>query len=96
MSGEEFFFEGKNSERMIIRRTEDVESVIENVAFERNEMRNGFTKQGQFRKIGSLPAIIIEQYLREKGIDLMDPANIKHVKKILNDMNKFRTVDKML
>lgn len=93
---EEFFFEGKFSEKMIIRRTEDVESVIEDVQHFKNNADNGFSKGRTWRKIGSLPAIIIEQYLREKGIDLMQPENIHHVKRLLNDMNKFRTVDKML
>jgi hypothetical protein len=96
MSTDEFFFEGKFSEKMIIRRTEDVESVIEEVARYKNASRNGFSQGGTWRKIGSLPAIIIEQWLREKGIDLMDPANIKYVKQALNEMSKFRTVDKPL
>lgn len=93
---EEFFFEGLKSERMIIRRVEDVEPVIDDAAAFRNDTRNGFSKSGNWRKIGSLPLIVVEQWLREKGIDLMAPGNEKYVRQALNDMNKFRTVDKAL
>lgn len=93
---EEFFFDGLNSERMIIRRVEDVEPVIDDAAAFRNGTRNGFSKSGNWRKIGSLPLIVVEQWLREKGIDLMAPGNEKYVRQALNDMNKFRTVDKAL
>ena len=40
--------------------------------------------------------IIVHQWLVEKGIDLMAPGNEKYVKQALNEMNKFRTVDKAL
>jgi hypothetical protein len=96
MSKEEFIFEGKFSERMIIRRTEDVEPVIEDVLDFKNNTDNGFSKSRNYRKIGSLPLIVIDQWLREKGIDLMKPENIRYVKQALNEMNKFRTVDKAL
>ena len=44
MPKEEFFFDGLNSERMIIRRTEDVEPVIDDVTEFKNSTRNGFSK----------------------------------------------------
>ena len=93
---EEFFFEGLKSERMIIRRTVDVEPVINEVAEFKNSTVNGFSKSRNYRKIGSLPLIIIEKWLTEKGIDLMAPGNEKYVKQALNEMSKFRTVDKVL
>ena len=96
MSKEEIFFEGLNSERMIIRRSEDVEPVIDDVTAFKNSSRNGFTASKNFRKIGSIPLIVIHQWLTEKGIDLMDPANEKHIRQALNEMTKFRTVDKVL
>lgn len=96
MSKEEFFFEGLKSERMIIKRTEDVEPVIEDAAEFRNNTRNGFSKSKNYRKIGSIPLIVVQQWLTEKGIDLMAPGNEKYVRQALNEMSKFRTVDKVL
>lgn len=96
MAKEQIFFEGLNSERMIIRRTEDVEPVIDDVAEFKNETSNGFSKSRNYRKIGSIPLIVVQQWLTEKGIDLMAPGNEKYVKQALNEMSKFRTVDKAL
>lgn len=93
---EEFFFDGPNSHRMIIKRTEDVESVIDEVTEYRDATNNGFTKSKAFRKIGSIPLIIVQQWLTEKGIDLMAPGNERYVRRALNEMTKFRTVDKAL
>ena len=93
---EEFFFDGPNSHRMIIKRTEDVEPIIEDVTEFKNNTRNGFSKSGNFRKIGSIPMIVVQQWLLEKGIDLMAPGNEKYVLQALNEMTKFRTVDKAL
>jgi len=93
---EEFFFEGLKSEKMIIRRTEDVEPVIDETTEFRNSARNGFSKSGNWRKIGSLPLIVVEQWMREKGIDLMAKGNERYVRQALNEMSKFRTVDKAL
>lgn len=93
---EEIFFDGPNSHRMIIRHTEDVEPVIDNVTEDKNSRRNGFGKSKNFRKIGSIPLIVVHQWLTEKGIDLMAPGNEKYVRQALNEMNKFRTVDRML
>lgn len=93
---EEFFFEGLKSERMIIKRTEDVESVIDEATDFRNNTRNGFSDSGNWRKIGSIPMIVVQQWMTEKGIDLLAPGNEKYVRQALNEMNKFRTVDKAL
>lgn len=93
---EEIFFDGLKSEKMIIRHTDDVEPVIEEAKLHRDNTRNGFSKSGNWRKIGSIPLIVVHQWLAEKGIDLMAPGNEKYVRQALNEMSKFRTVDKAL
>lgn len=93
---EDIFFDGLKSEKMIIKYTEDVEPIIESVTEERNNRRNGFGKSKNWRKIGSIPLIVVHQWLIEKGIDLMAPGNEKYVRQALNEMSKFRTVDKAL
>jgi hypothetical protein len=93
--GEKFFFDHANH-KMYIQRTEDVESVIDEATEDRNNLNNGWSKKRHFRKIGTIPMIIVEKVLRERGINLMEnsPEARKEAKKILNEMNKFRTVDK--
>lgn len=93
---EEIFFDGLKSEKMIIKYSEDVEPIIEQVKEDREVRRNGFGKSGNWRKIGSIPLIVVHQWLVEKGIDLMAPGNEKYVRQALNEMSKFRTVDKAL
>lgn len=93
---EEIFFDGLKSEKMIIKYTEDVEPVIEQVKEDRDLRTNGFGKSKNWRKIGSIPLVIVHKWLVEKGIDLMAPGNEKYVRQALNEMSKFRTVDKAL
>ena len=89
----EHFFEGN---RMTIRRTQDVEPVIDEATAVRNMGRNGFSEDRHFRKIGSIPLMVVDKVLRERGINLMENSEEarKESRKILNEYNKFRTVDK--
>jgi len=93
---EEIFFEGLKSEKMIIRRTEDVEPIMDEVTERKNSNPNGFSPSKNWRMVGSIPMTIVHKWLVEKGIDLMAPGNEKYVKRALNEMTKFRTVDKAL
>jgi hypothetical protein len=93
---QEIFFDGLKSEKMIIKYTDDVEPIIEQVKEDKELRTNGFGKSKNWRKIGSIPLVIVHQWLVEKGIDLMAPGNEKYVRQALNDMSKFRTVDKAL
>jgi hypothetical protein len=80
-----------------IKRTEDVEPLIEEMALERSNGNNGWTKDRTMRKIGSIPLLEVERVLREKGINLM--ANTKeahkYVVEYLKDNKKFMSVDKI-
>jgi hypothetical protein len=77
--------------------TEDVEPVIDHATDIRNNHDNGFSKSRDFRKIGSIPLIILDQWFKE-GFNALsnDPETGKEVKRRLNEYNKFRTVDGML
>jgi len=81
---------------LYIEHVEDVEPVIEEVTEFRNNVDNGFSDGRQWRKIGSIPLVVVEHVLRTRGINLMEdsPEARKEVKKILNEFSKFRTVDK--
>ncbi len=80
-------------DRLTITRTEDVQPHIDAVKEDRNDMRNGFSKSGNWRKIGSIPMSIVAKWYGE-GFNCLDPNNAKEVRRRLNDMSKFRGVDK--
>ena len=83
-------------DRLYIRHTEDVEPVVDEVRDDVNYLDNGFSRSRNWRKIGSIPMMVVEQVLREKGINLLEnsPEARKEARKILNEYNKFRSVDK--
>lgn len=87
---EEFYVDEKGN--VIKKVSEDVEPIIEQAKAIRNNTDNGFSPERNLRHIGTIPLIILDQWIRE-GVDLRDS---KAVKKRLNEFNKFRTVDKAL
>ena len=72
----------------------DVDPVLEDVSLSKNLNRNGFSQSRNYRKLGSIPMVIIEQYF-QKGINLLDGSqeSAKICRRILNDMNKLRVPD---
>jgi hypothetical protein len=85
-----------NTNTYYIQHIEDVEPIIDDVKAYSEASRNGFSKSGNWRKIGSIPLIVVEQVLREEGINLMghQPHELKRAKRWLNENTKFRTVDR--
>jgi len=84
------------TDRLTIRKTQDVEGHLDAVRREKNENPNGMSDGRTWRKIGSIPMSLAHKWLVEDGFDCMDPNNSQAVKKKLNEYNKLRTVDKML
>ena len=82
--------------RLYVQHTEDVEPIINDVTAIRNDGNNGFSHKRHFRKIGSIPLVVVEHVLRTRGINLMEdsPEARREVRKILNEFSKFRTTDK--
>jgi hypothetical protein len=73
--------------------TEDVEPVIESALQTRNH-NGGWSQSRNYRRIGSVPLIFIDKWIREHGREcLRDP---EFIKRKLNELNKFRTTDGML
>ncbi len=90
----ESFEDGK----LFIKNVQDIEPVLDENAYARNHQgNNGYGKSRVWRKIGSIPMIVVEQILREKGVNILDgsPEADKYIRKFLDDNYKFRTVDKI-
>lgn len=88
-----FFQDGK----MFIRRSEDVETLLEDNAYARNHCNNGYGKSRVWRRIGSIPCIVVEKILREHGVNILDgsPEADRYVRRFLQQNNKFMTVNKI-
>lgn len=80
-----------------IHHVEDVEPLLDENEADRNNGTNGFSTGRTYRKIGSIPLIIVEKVLREKGINLLEnsPAARKYCREFLQKNKKLMTVDKL-
>lgn len=88
-----FFQDGK----MYIRKSEDVEALLEENADARNQGNNGYGRSRLWRKIGSIPCIVVEKILREHGVNILDgsPEADRYIREFLQKNNKFMTVDRL-
>jgi len=83
--------------KMYIKRSEDIESLLEENNDARNNGTNGYVKSRLWRKIGSIPCIVVEKILREHGVNILDgsPEAEKYTIEFLQKNRKFMTVDKL-
>ena len=64
---EQAFQDGK----LFVRTVEDMEPLLEELAHERGMGNAGWSKGRTWRKMGSIPNVMIEKVLREEGINMM-------------------------
>lgn len=77
-----------------IERTQDVSGIIQDVADKRQHF-DGF-KSESMNFVGTIPGIIVEQYLKAKGISYQEFIGDKiHIRRILNDpdYSKFKVFE---
>lgn len=69
--------------KIVVQRQQDVEPVLElNKALQ--TLGDGYSRSGNLRRVGSIPLVVIEQWLRE-GFDAFDPNNRVELRRRLND-----------
>lgn len=80
-------------QKLLIRKTEDVEPLLEELAHERGMGNQGWSKGRTWRKMGSIPNLEIERILREEGINLMQntPETQKRIRRYFLDNPKLST-----
>jgi hypothetical protein len=70
-------------DRVTINRSEDVEPLLNRLASQRAE---GYTGSADMKFVGTIPNIIVEKYLNEKGVSMQDFINDDiHIMRIMND-----------
>lgn len=76
-----------------IRKTVDVEPLLEEMAHERGMGNQGWSKGRTWRKIGSIPNVEVERILREEGINVMEASQDaqKRLRKYFHDNPKLST-----
>lgn len=79
----------ESEDKLHINRVQDVEPIIEHV----KTLKDGYKGSDIGHYVGTIPAVIVEQYLIECGIDFGDfMKDDTHIKRILTnpDFKKFR------
>ena len=81
------------AQKLLIRKSEDVEPLLEELAHERGMGNQGWSKGRTWRKMGSIPNLEIERILREEGINLLQntPDTQKRVRRYFKDHPKLST-----
>lgn len=91
----EHFEDGK----YLVKTTEDVQPLMDSISEQRNHGdQNGYKRnKARYRKIGELPMIILDQWMRETPpFNALDPRNEKELRRRLEtDYKAFLTVDKV-
>jgi len=82
---------------LIIHHEQDVEPLLAENHADRTSGNNGYSSGRTWRRIGSIPNILIEQAMLETGINVFDgsPEASKLLRKLLEDNYKLRTVEKL-
>ncbi len=84
-------FYDAETDRMVVNRTQDVESILEANKRKYNDFGDRHLHRGEtFHHAASIPNIVIERWIKEYGTNPLDKGNEALLKRILNDPdNKF-------
>jgi hypothetical protein len=70
----------------------DLSDLMERNKYERNYSNNGFTKEGDMRKIAELDMLTVYKLKSEHNIDVFNNDDMPRLKKWLNENIGFKTV----
>lgn len=71
-------------DEMAIETFSDIQPIIDNNKRLAND-GDGFSKTREFRRIASIPLVVVEKWLREYGVDVFNKDHQKKVRQLLND-----------
>lgn len=71
----------------------DISDLLERNLYERNNSNNGFTKEGDMRKIAELDMLTVHRLKTEFNIDVFNNEDMPRLKKWLKDNRAFMTVN---
>ena len=72
-------------DRFYIRSRQDVEPMLDANREDRLSGRDGYTPSRDLQKVASIPNIVAEKWLREKGVNVLLPQHRDKVMQLLDD-----------
>lgn len=88
---ENTFFDS-NTGNIHTRHVMDLTDLFERNQYEKNNSNNGFTKEGDMRKIAELDMVTVMRLKNEFNIDVFNQEDTPRLKQWLKQHNKFMTV----
>ncbi len=74
-----------DGDKIIERKTQDVEPILEDNKRLYNEPGGGWSKSRELRRVASIPLVVAEKWMREEGIDIFSPDHWPAIRRKLND-----------
>ena len=77
-------------DQLVIKREQDVQPILDANKEMANDGTKGFSKSGDFRRVASIPLIVIEKWMKEDGVnffELQGPERTKYLRRKLNDID---------
>ena len=74
-----------SSGEIVFRTQQNVAPVLDNNHVLRNHEDRGYTHSKDMRRVASIPVVLIEQWLRDDGLDIYNPDHADRLMKKLND-----------
>jgi hypothetical protein len=82
-----------STETFTDRMSTDLTDLMERNKYERNNSNNGFTKEGDMRKIAELDMLTVYRLKSEFNIDVFNNDDMPRLKRWLKDNRGFTTVN---
>lgn len=90
-------FYDRDNDRLYIHHSQDVSDLLDENNFAKGVGNNGFSQSRLWRRIGSIPCIVVEKVLREHGVNMLENSSEaeKYIRRFLENNKKLMTVDKI-
>lgn len=90
------FFHDESDDKYIIKREQDIEPILNANKIAQNDGSNGYSKSRDLRRVASIPLVVIEQWMKEDGVNILaltGDEKQKYFRRKLNDPDNkyFRT-----
>lgn len=77
-------------DRLFVKREQDVEAILDTNKELANDGTKGFSTSGDFRRVASIPLIVIEKWMKEDGVNFFQLQGLertKYLRRKLNDID---------
>lgn len=75
------FHYSNHDDTWAIERVQNVEPIVER---NKREAREGVNDRGEFRKVASIPLVVVEKWKNELGVDVFNKDHMPRVAALLN------------